>query len=249
MTALADNQPWHCQFCGYSTAEKYLRDPQLFAREMEMAKERGRVKAQRRIVRQGSTIQERASYFVSDLLEDHQAKVIIGGIAIGTIIVLAAWASIVTPSIQQQQTAVAKTQPVSDKTAGPEKDYLTAVGNYLQMLDGKNQSLAATMAGASTGKSSLNEIRIAITDAQMAESNFFSGTYLAKTVPIGYQDIDGEIKAMHSSYVATFDEYQKYWRDNRLSHINKGSDLFKAAVLRADGVTKKLTAKLKTLNQ
>jgi hypothetical protein len=66
ISAITDNQPWRCSFCGYSDATEYLKNPQLKAIHAQQAGERRSVMEQTRIDRAGSSFQERAAYFVSD---------------------------------------------------------------------------------------------------------------------------------------------------------------------------------------
>lgn len=134
LMAITHNEPWHCQFCGYTAADKYLRDPGLWGREIEQAKERGRLVAQRRIDRKDSTLQERAAYFVSDIVGDHGGLAVAGGVAIVAVVAIA----IALPSVKRIMTASFSRR--SDSTTRPSrlravrrlsKNFFGICGNYI----------------------------------------------------------------------------------------------------------------------
>jgi hypothetical protein len=135
---------------------------------------------------------------------------------------------------------------VSTSPAGtlsqPEKKYLGAALGYLSTLDKQNTRLATVMAGASTGESTLGEIKKTIERAQTVENAGYFGDYKSANPPPGYGSVDKDLNEIHDMYVAVFDEYLEYWKDQNLAHIPSGTAKFKVAVKRADGTIKKLNA-------
>jgi hypothetical protein len=60
------NPLWRCSFCGFTDKTEYLADPHRRQREGIAAAEAAQMRAQIRKDREGSTIQERIAYFISD---------------------------------------------------------------------------------------------------------------------------------------------------------------------------------------
>ena len=133
------NPPWHCQFCGYSAALKYLQNPRLYAQEQADAQRRYAIREQTRIDRTGSTLQEQIAYFISD----HQTSVIIGGIIIGTVVVMTVYTSfVVKPAMQQAavtptprptvETPATRRKTIADELATEYRPRFPDVVAYLQ---------------------------------------------------------------------------------------------------------------------
>lgn len=126
-----------------------------------------------------------------------------------------------------------------------EKKYIGAAGGFLKTLNEQDSRLAAVMAGATTGESTLDMIKSAIQRAQTVESAGFHGDYIPAKVPTDYQTIDRKIKKTYQLHEAAFKELLAYWQDSNTAHISSGNVALQRAVALANECIAELTQQMK----
>lgn len=124
-----------------------------------------------------------------------------------------------------------------------EKAYLEATLRYLTVHYEQCKSAATTMAAAQGGNVTLDEIRTALYTSRSAIERSWKSDFLpasSNNPPVKFTDLDKKIRQVHESQEAAFDELLSYWKDRRESHINKGGDMFKQALIDCDSTIKDL---------
>jgi tetratricopeptide (TPR) repeat protein len=125
-----------------------------------------------------------------------------------------------------------------------EKAYLEASGRYLSVHFEKCKSASVTMAGASDGTSTLNDIRTALQESRSSINKSWETDFLlvsGRNVPQKFTDVDKKLRRVHALQEDAFLELLRYWEDGRLSHITNGSTMFKQALLECDSAIKDLS--------
>ncbi len=136
-------------------------------------------------------------------------------------------------SKEANSTGPAETPLPVVENAGPltedEKKYLGSVGGYLKSSIEANTELAQTM----NRQAPLPQIKRAVERARRIENAAFAGDYLKNKPTDSYGRFDKDIREIHRSYNAAYDDYLRYFSTDELQYIETGSDKFKDAVNRS----------------
>ena len=139
--------------------------------------------------------------------------------------------------------------------AGPseqEKTFISSAVGYLKTQNEQGIKVATTMNGLNTGSSTLDDVREAIKSARFVTNAGWHGDYLRNdklVVPSSFQRIDKEIHESHNLREKAYDEYLKYWKDNKTYHIESGNRIFKKSESIAQEATKELTKIMQAMNK
>lgn len=139
--------------------------------------------------------------------------------------------------------------------AGPsdqEKTFISSAGGYLKTQNEQGMKVAASMNGLNTGTSTLDDVREAIKSARFVTNAGWHGDYLRNgklIVPASFQEIDKKIRESHNLREKGYDEYLKYWKDNKTYHIESGHKIFKKSESVAQQATKELTKIMQAMNK
>jgi hypothetical protein len=123
-----------------------------------------------------------------------------------------------------------KKQPITND----ERNYFGAAGSYLQTANAQGMNLARTMAGASNGSSTLDDIRIAILSAKRIENVAYLSDYKNRingNVPTSVIDIAANVDETHHLFQSALDETLEYWNDQNTAHIISGNDALQRSVM------------------
>ena len=112
-----------------------------------------------------------------------------------------------------------------------EKEYFEVAGGFLATLNTEDTRVAVTMAGAPTGKSTLEMIREEIKRAKSVQSTAFYGKYKLIDIPEGFEVIDRKIQEAYRLHDAAYAEYLDYWKDSDTGHIERGTNILERAAL------------------
>jgi hypothetical protein len=127
-----------------------------------------------------------------------------------------------------------------------ERLYLEATLRYLRVHYEQSKSAATTMAAAQGGNAggvTLDDIRTSLSTSRSAIERSWKSDFLSasgKNPPSKFTGLDSKIRQVHESQDAAFEELLSYWTDRRISHINKGGDMFKQALIDCDSTIKDL---------
>ncbi|MGH9927832.1 MAG: hypothetical protein ACREA9_01255 [Pyrinomonadaceae bacterium] len=166
-------------------------------------------------------------------------------IAIGAVVVIVFIVALAVIVNQNNGGATSSATNPTGKFPGPadERAYLEVSGRYLSVHFENCKSASLTMAGASDGSSSLSDIRVALQEARSKINQSWETDFLPVSngsVPEKFADVDKKLRRVHALQEDAFSELLKYWKDDRLSHINNGSTMFKQALLECDSAIKDL---------
>lgn len=134
----------------------------------------------------------------------------------------------------------------------PEKAYISSAGGYLNTQNEQGMKVAQTMNGLNNSSSSLDDVRESIKDASFVTNAGWQGDYLQNgrlVVPTAFQKIDKKIRESHNLRIKSYDEYLKYWEDEKTYHIQLGSKIFKQSEIIAQNATNSLTKIMKSMNK
>jgi hypothetical protein len=130
--------------------------------------------------------------------------------------------------------------------AGPseqDKIYISSAGGYLKTQNEQGMEVATTMNGLNTGTSTLDDVREAIKNARLVTDAGWHGDYLLNgklVVPSIFKKTDKTIRESHNLREKAYDEYLKYWKDEKMYHLASGNKIFKKSELVAQEATKEL---------
>lgn len=179
---------------------------------------------------------------ISDALTRTQWALVGGGILLVVVVVIVG--AIERASQGPQQNRSSRPSSVG-KFSGTteERAYLEASGRYLNVHFENCKSASLTMAGASDGSTSLNDVRRALQQSRSKINESWEKDFLpvSKNVPQRFADVDKKLRRVHALQEDAFLELLEYWKDERLSHITNGSSMFKQALLECDSAIKDLT--------
>lgn len=131
-----------------------------------------------------------------------------------------------------------------------ERQYFAIAGAYLKTANEQGMKVAKTMAGASTGESTLIDIEKAVSRASFVENAGYSGDYQSKvkTIPSLFRDDAKAIEEVHRLFQAAMTEYKKFFKTQSLAYIPSGQAAFKrcAALMNKtiEEMTKKMSKKM-----
>ncbi len=152
--------------------------------------------------------------------------------------------SIREPNLQTSNDAVAVLEP--------EKAYISSAGGYLKTQNEQGIMVAQTMNGLNNGSSTLDDLRESIKNASFVTNAGWQGDYLRDgklVVPTAFQKIDKKIRESHNLRTKAYDEYLKYWEDEKTFHIQLGSKTFKRSETIAQDATNELTKIMQAMNK
>lgn len=118
-----------------------------------------------------------------------------------------------------------------------EKKYLGVAGSYLKNLFAQDERLAEVMAG----KSNLEKIKAEFQRSQNLEKAEYL-KYQNSSVPTAFNETHLKIQRIHQLHIEMYDEYLKYWKDKKISHIDSGTAKFKMAFEALGATVRELTA-------
>lgn len=133
-----------------------------------------------------------------------------------------------------------------------EKTYISSAGGYLKTQNEQGMKVAKTMDGLNTGSSTLDDVREAIKNARFVTNAGWQGDYLRNgklVVPTTFNEIDKNIRESYNLRIKAYDEYLKYWKDEKTYHIESGSKIFKQSEIIAQDATNSLTKIMKSMNK
>ena len=140
----------------------------------------------------------------------------------------------------------------STTVSEPEKTYISSAGGYLKTQNEQGMKVAQTMNGLNTGSSNLDDVHEAIKNARFVTNAGWQGDYLRNgklIIPSIFNKIDKKIRESHTLRIKAFDEYLKYWKDEKTYHIQSGSKIFKKSEAIAQDATNELTKIMETMNK
>lgn len=137
--------------------------------------------------------------------------------------------------------------PYAHLLSAAEKKYCGAAFGYLKTVNEQDLSIAKVMAGASTGESTLGDIKEAIKFARSVEDAGYFGDYQSATALEIFSDIHTKIQSCKKLHDSAFDEYLAYWNDSNVAHIESGTTTLKRAIVVTDECIHDLTVTLDTL--
>jgi hypothetical protein len=169
-------------------------------------------------------------------------------------IVVSIMISYMINSLSKKSSQELNLQTSNDATSPSEleKTYISSAGGYLKTQNEQGMKVAQTMDGLNTGSSTLDDVREAIKNARFVTNAGWQGDYLQYgklVVPTSFQKIDKEILESHNLRIKAFDEYLKYWEDEKTYHIESGTKIFKQSETVAQDATKELTKIMQVMNK
>jgi len=156
------------------------------------------------------------------------------------------------PATQAPTTKTSASIAATGSAFQGEKNYISSAGGYLQSLNEYGSQLAQTMAGASTGESTLGEIKQQIQRVKSILDAAWYGDYQK------YPPASPEQNALHVKITecrrlhdSGFKEMLVYWKDGNEAHLGSGLPAFQRGVLLCNEcisdlgkITKALAAKI-----
>ncbi|MGC2421985.1 MAG: hypothetical protein WA405_10085 [Candidatus Acidiferrales bacterium] len=146
-------------------------------------------------------------------------------------------------SNQMQSTAAAPSSAVEESAASPtpgdaaaERNFLGAAASYLITANQEEMKAAQTMAGATDGTSTLNDIRSALSSAKFIENAGYEGDYLERIggrPPKRFAGLAASVDETHRLFQDATGEYLEYWNDQNVEDIESGN----ATMLKCVNVT------------
>jgi hypothetical protein len=134
------------------------------------------------------------------------------------------------PEQPQARSKEISQKPSSDLLSQAVKDYLGCAGGYLKSTNEVDGELAETMAGASNGSSTLDDIKSAVNRAISVGDAAWYGDYQKSPVPPEYQNLHAKIEKFRNLRQAGLQEILRYWKDDETNHIISGTDEWKRAI-------------------
>lgn len=138
-----------------------------------------------------------------------------------------------------------------------EKNYISSANGYLQSLYKYDMQLGNVMAGASSGQSTLAEIKDEIERVKSIQDAAWYGDYQKYPPASPEQKAVGvkitECRRLHDS---SFKEMLVYWKDGNVAHIQSGTLVFQRGIqlgneciVELGNITKALTDKIQAINK
>lgn len=143
----------------------------------------------------------------------------------------------INPSTPQASLSVATTQPDGQTQlpgSSEQRNFLGAALSYLKTANEQGTRVAAAMAGAANGSTTLGEIRDAMRRALSVENAGYQGDYIGRirgAIPAEYAPLAKDIDEVHRLFRAGLNETLEYWKDSNESHIASGQATFKRSVV------------------
>jgi len=125
-----------------------------------------------------------------------------------------------------------------------QKKYFQRAFGYIDTLNQQDIELAKTMAGASTGESTLSMIKNAIQHARFIENVRYSVDYGPVPVPQEFAQLDSKIRDCHRLHDAALEELLEYWNDQNIAHIESGFSSLQRTALLTNECIAQLSAKI-----
>lgn len=136
----------------------------------------------------------------------------------------------------------------SGQVPDDQKKFIAATIGYLQTVNEQDTVMAKMMTGASTGTSSLADIRASITGTRAAEEAEFR-RYESVPVPSNMGDADKKIHNVRDLHETAFTEILQFWVDEKPSHIKKGTADMKRAAIATNETISDLTAMIRRMKE
>ncbi len=133
-----------------------------------------------------------------------------------------------------------------------DKTYISSAGGYLKTQNEQGTKVAVTMDGLNNGSSTLDDVREVIKQARFVTNAGWHGDYLRNgklVVPTTFQKTDKKIRESHNLREKAYDEYLKYWKDEKTYHIESGHRIFKNSEVIAQDATRELTKLMQDMNK
>lgn len=116
----------------------------------------------------------------------------------------------------------------------PELEFFGAAISYLDTAYKQGTNVATTAAGAENGRTTLSEIKQALSRAKFVEGAGYSGDYVKRLkgrIPPSVADVAARIDEIHRMFQASMTETLEYWDDQNTAHIVSGQATLKRCVL------------------
>lgn len=144
-------------------------------------------------------------------------------------------------------TAVDAAHPTAQLLSESEKKYFGAAGGFLKSVNEQDTVLAKTMAGASTGESTLGDIKEAIERTRRVLDAAYFGDYQPAPPPPALAALNKKIEKCKALHDSAFRELLEYWDDSNTAHIESGSATLKRAALVTNECIADVTKAMKQL--
>jgi hypothetical protein len=139
--------------------------------------------------------------------------------------------------------------PNANLLSESEKKYFGAAGGYLGSVNKYDTVLAKAMAGASTGESTLGDIKEAIESTRDLLNAAYYGDYQSAPPPPAFAALNKKIEKCKALHDSAFKELLAYWDDSNTAHIVSGSATLKRAALVTNECIAEVTKAMKRLSE